>query len=199
MINHIFSFILLGSILYSLIIGTSQDVTNAFLSESVEAINLFLVLLGGMAFWGGVMNIVKTSKLTDKISKIFSPLINKIFIDLKDNKKAKDIISMNITANLLGLGNAAIPLGISAMKEIKKNQKKTLVNEETASNDMIMMIILNSVSMQLIPSGVATLRLNLGSQNPFDIIFATWVVSIITIVSGIVLVKVFSCRDSNKF
>ena len=193
--NYIFSLILLISIVYGLITGNSQGITNAFLSQSIEAINLFLILLGGMAFWGGVMNIAKISKLTDKISKLFSPLINKIFVNIKDNKKAKDAISMNISANLLGLGNAAIPLGIAAMEELKKNS----INKTTASTDMIMMIILNSASMQLIPSNVAMLRLNLGSKNPFDIILSVWIVSIITLVSGIILVKIFSYYKDYKY
>ena len=187
MMNYIFSVILLISIVYGIITGSSQEITNAFLSQSVEAINLFLVLLGSMALWGGVMNVAKISKLTDKISRFFSPLINKIFVDIKHNKKAQDAISMNISANLLGLGNAAIPLGIAAMEELKKNS----LEKTTASTDMIMMIILNCVSMQLIPSNVAMLRLNSGSKDPFDIIIAVWIVSIITLVSGIVLVKIF--------
>lgn len=194
MINYIFSLIILISIFFSILNGTLQETTNAFLNESVEAINLFLILLGGLCFWGGVMNIVKKSELNKKISKILSPLLNIIFPDLRNNKKAKEAISMNISANLLGLGNAAIPFGILAMEEIKKAS----LDKNTASVDMIMMIVINSASMQLIPTNVAMLRLNAGSKNPFDIIIAVWIVSILSLVAGIISVKFFSYLDMKR-
>lgn len=194
MMNYVFSFIILISVIFSVVSGNSQDVTNSFLNQSVEAINLFLILLGGMAFWGGIMDVAKESGLTRKISKLFSPVLDKIFVNLKDNKRAKEAISMNISANLLGLGNAALPLGIAAMEEIKKNSSDKTV----ASTDMIMMIILNSASMQLIPSNIAMLRLNKGSKNPFDIIIAIWIVSFLSLVFGIIAVKIFSYFDLKK-
>ena len=194
MMNYVFSFIILISVIFSVVSGNSQDVTNSFLNQSVEAINLFLILLGGMAFWGGIMNVAKESGLTRKISKLFSPILDKIFINLKDNQRAKEAISMNISANLLGLGNAALPLGIAAMKEIKRNS----FDKTSASTDMIMMIILNSASMQLIPSNVATLRLSKGAKNPFDIIIAVWIVSFLSLISGIIAVKIFSYFDLKK-
>ena len=194
MMNYIFSFIILISVGFGLFAGTSQDITNAFLNESVEAINLFLVILGGLCFWGGIMEIAQKSHLTDKISKIISPFIDRLFINLKNNKKAKEAISMNISANLLGLGNAAIPFGIAAMEEIKKCS----LDKNIASNDMIMMIILNSASIQLIPSNIAMLRLNAGSNNPFDIILAVWIVSILSLISGIISVKIFSYFTQKK-
>ena len=194
MMNYIFSFIILISVGFGLFAGTSQDITNAFLNESVEAINLFLIILGGLCFWGGIMEIAEKSHLTDKISKIISPFIDRLFINLKNNKKAKEAISMNISANLLGLGNAAIPFGIVAMEEIKKGS----LDKNIASNDMIMMIILNSASIQLIPSNIAMLRLNAGSNNPFDIILAVWIVSILSLISGIISVKIFSYFTQKK-
>ena len=132
------------------------------------------------------MQIAKKTSLIQKLSKLLSPFLNYLFPKLKDNSKIKKEISMNIIANILGLGNAATPLGLKAMDSMQKEN----VKKDTLSDSMMMFIVLNTASIQLIPTTVIAIRTSLNSQNPTSIVFPTWIATVIAACSAIFATKV---------
>ena len=133
-----------------------------------------------------IMNIAIKTSLISKLIKLLSPIFNFLFPDLKENKKIKKEISMNIVANILGLGNAATPLGLKAMKSMQDENNK----KDTLSDNMMMFIVINTASIQLIPTTVIAIRNSLSSNNPCSIIFPTWVATIIAAIVGISITKI---------
>ncbi len=186
--KYIFFIMVIVSILYSIFSGNIRDVSNAILEEGVNAVELSFYMMGGMCVWGGVMRIAEKSGITDFISKVFSPILKLIFRELDYNGKAFKAMCMNITANLLGLGNAATPFGIEAMKELEKEEKTT----DTASPNMILFTVLNTASITLIPSTVASLRLKHGAESPFDILPAVLINSIISVTVALTVAKILN-------
>ena len=132
------------------------------------------------------MEIASNTKLINRINKVLSPLVNFLFSENKNNKKIHEEISMNIVANMLGLGNAATPLGLKAMKSMQENNK----NKERLTDDMATFIILNTASIQIIPTTVISIRMSLGSIQPTKIIFAVWFSTICAAIVGIVVTKI---------
>ncbi|MDO4731846.1 MAG: nucleoside recognition domain-containing protein [Clostridia bacterium] len=193
MMNYIWAFIMVISIICALITGRIDEVSQGFLNGAQEAVEIVLQTLGLMCLWSGIMDIADKGGITTVISKLFKPLLKKLFKDVDENKKAFKAICMNITANLLGLGNAATPLGIKAMKELKNEAK--LDNSGYATNSMIMFVVINTASLQLIPTMVSSLRIKYGSLNPFDVLPEIWIVSISALIVGISAAKLFERRD----
>ena len=132
------------------------------------------------------MAIAKKTSLIKNMTGFLKPFINFLFPDLKNNENAKQEISMNMIANILGLGNAATPLGMKAMKTMQKENKQ----KDTLTNSMMMFIVINTASIQLIPTNVIAIRMSLNSQNPTMIILPVWIVTIIAAVVGIVFTKI---------
>ncbi len=165
--------------------GTMDAVTQSILAESGKTISLVLTLAGGMCLWSGLLQIAKDSGLTRFISKLLQPIISFVFRGIKLSERARELICINMTANLLGLGNAATPAGTAAMKEIADGNKA-----ETASDGMILLTVLNTASIQLIPTTVAMLRLRHGAKNPFDILPAVLIVSFSTAAATVCLVRI---------
>ncbi len=180
--KYIFIFMVIASVIYGIFSGNTVDVSNAILEEGVNAVELSFYMMGGMCVWGGVMRVAEKSGITDFICRIFSPLAKIIFRGINPNGKAFKAMCMNITANLLGLGNAATPFGIEAMKELEKEEKTS----DTASANMILFTVLNTASITLIPSTVASLRLRHGSQTPFDILPAVLINSVISVTFSLI-------------
>ena len=133
------------------------------------------------------MKIAEDSSLSKKLTKLLSPLIHFLFPEIKKNDICYEQISLNMIANILGLGNAATPLGLNAMKSLQEKNH----NKSTLSNSMCMLILLNTASLQLIPTTVIALRNSLNSSNPTGIIFPVWVSSIFAAIAGITAVKLF--------
>jgi len=187
MMKWVFGIIILVSIVFGIGTGHISEVSNAALFSGKSTIELFLVLLGSMAVWGGMMRIAEKSGITDKISFLFKPLAKLLFKGINPNGKAFKAMTMNITANLLGLGNAATPLGIDAMHQLEIEEKTT----DTASRNMIMFTVLNTASIQILPTTIATLRLEHGALNPLDVLPAILITSLISVSIGITLVFLF--------
>ena len=139
------------------------------------------------------MQIASDSSLVKKLSKLLSPILNFLFPSLITNNKIKKEISMNIIANILGLGNAATPLGLKAMESMQKENPK----KDTLSNPMMMFIVINTASIQLIPTTVIAIRNSLNSQNPTSIIFPTWIATILAAITGIFVTKLL-IKITNK-
>ena len=140
-----------------------------------------------MCLWNGIMNIAAKTTLIDKICKILNPIIGFLFPEIKENKKAKKEISMNIVANIMGLGNAATPLGLQAMKTLQKENK----DKKVISNSMAMFIVLNTASLQIIPTTVIAIRNSLGSKNPTQIILPVWIATTLAASAAICATKIF--------
>ncbi len=187
MINYILTAMILISCVYAFLHGGSAQVSNAVITSGASAVTLFLTIVGSMATWGGIMKIAQESGLTDIITKIISPVISKIFKGINKSGAAFKAIAMNIAANIFGLGNAATPLGIEAMKALESEENCG----ETASRNMILLTVFNTSSVEIIPTTVATLRLAHGSAYPLDILPCVLCVSVISLSVSILFVYLF--------
>lgn len=161
------------SVLFALLTGKMDAVSNAFLSESAGAVELALSLVGVICLWSGLMRVAQSAGLTERLAKLFSPLLGRLFRGLKKGGRAMQYITLNLTANLLGLGNASTPFGLAAMREMEKEEN----GGESASHNMILFTVMNTASLQLIPTTVAALRLKNGSSAPMEILPCVWLAS----------------------
>lgn len=185
MLNKIWPIFILISIIYSIFSGNIENVNNAVFNSAENAISVTITLLGMMCLWSGIMKIASNVSLIEKLCKIINPIINFLFPELKKNEKIKKEISMNIIANFLGLGNAATPLGLKAIKSMQKENK----NKDCLSNSMMMFILINTASIQLIPTTVFAIRSSLKSENPTNILIPVWCSTLSAAVAGIICVK----------
>ena len=186
MLNIVWPIFIIISFSYAIFSGNLENLNNSIFESTNSAIKLSIDLLGSMCLWSGIMQIASKTTLIENLTKLLSPLLNFLFPKLKENKKIKKEVSMNIIANILGLGNAATPLGLKAMKSMQEENK----NKETLSDTMMMFIVVNTASIQLIPTTVIAIRNSLGSQNPTSIIFPTWISTIIAAIIGITVTKI---------
>ncbi len=190
MLNIVWITMMLISFVYAAISGTMEQTAKAFIESGGAAVEFILSVGGAMALWSGLMNVAEKSGMTNYFSKFLSPVIQLVFSDVKKDSPAEKAIAMNMTANFLGLSNAATPLGIKAMKELKKQSVG-----DVASDDMCMLSVVNSASIQLIPSTLIAIRSAMGSSDAGSIILPIWIVSIITCLSGIVFSKLSARRS----
>ena len=188
MLNFVIVFMIAAAVIYGFAVGGIEEVSNAVFQSGEEAATLTLTLVGSMAIWGGIMRVAQASGLTDKIARLMMPILVRLFKGLDKNSRAMQAISMNITANLFGLGNAATPLGIEAMKRLEQEEK----TGEVASKNMILFAVLNTSSVELIPATVATLRLTYGSREPMIILPCVLLVSLMSVAVCITLVNIFN-------
>lgn len=188
MLNYIWVAMLVLSFVSAAATGRMPELSSAILSGAGDAVTLCIKLLGTLCLWGGVMNIAEKSGLTIVISRLLSPLLKRVFPKIGCNDPAMQSISMNVTANLLGLGNAATPLGIEAMKRLRDNNPL----KDTASDEMICFVVLNSAALHIIPTTVALLRQEFGSAAPFDIMPASWIASCVALCVGLAAAKGFN-------
>lgn len=186
MLNIIWPAFIGISFIYALISGNIEQASNGIFESCESAVKLTLTFFGTICLWNGIMNIAKHTSLMQKLTKFLKPVIIFLFPELKNNEQVKEEISMNVVANLLGLGNAATPLGLKAMETMQKENKKT----DTLSNSMVMFIVLNTASLQLIPTNVIAIRNSLGSTSPSNIIIQVWIATIIAAIVGITATKI---------
>ena len=186
MLNVIWPIFIIISFIYALITGNVEKVSNGIFDSASSAVELTLTFFGTICLWNGIMSIAKKTTLMSKLTKILQPAIKFLFPELKHNEQAKEEISMNVVANLLGLGNAATPLGLKAMETMQKENPK----KDTLTNSMAMFIVLNTASLQLIPTNVIAIRSSLGSIAPSSIILQVWVATIIAATVGITATKI---------
>ena len=190
MLNKIWPFFIIISFIFALLTNNIENLNNAIFSSCKDAVELSITLLGTMCLWSGLMNIVKETSLINKLSNFLYPLIHFLFPKLnKDDKEYKEI-SINIIANMLGIGNAATPSGLQAMATMQEKNP----NKEVLTDDMAMFIVLNTASIQLIRTTVITIRMALNSASPTKIIFPIWIVTIIADIAGITASKVLRKR-----
>lgn len=189
MLGKVFGILVVLSFITAGFSGNMKEVCNAILSGANDAVNLSVSLLGVMCLWSGVIRVLDKAGLTKILAKFISPILKLIYPASYNNKAAMDSIAADYSANLLGMGNAALPIGIKAMKELKKTG---LPAPSAANNDMITFASLNTAPMQLIPATLIALRNTHMSSNPFEIIAPIWICSLLTTVFGIILCKTLS-------
>ncbi|MDR0916404.1 MAG: spore maturation protein A [Oscillospiraceae bacterium] len=176
--------IVLFSLVFSLFAGTSAEVGKAALDGATAAVKLAIEILGPTCLWCGVMEVMRRGGLADGLSRLLRPILTRLFPSTRHNADALTSVSANVSANLLGLGNAATPLGIRAATAFSRDAAAGV-----ATDDMCMLVVMNTASIQLIPSTVAAVRSSLGSAAPFDILPAVWVTSIASVTAGICAAK----------
>lgn len=185
MLNIIWPAFIIISFMYAIMMGNVEEVNKSIFDSAGSAVELSITFLGTMCLWNGIMKIVQETSLMKKLTTLLKPLMSFLFPELKKECPAKEKISMNIIANILGLGNAATPLGIKAMSELQKENTK----KDTLSNSMVMFIVLNTASLQLIPTTVIAIRTSLGSENPSSIIVPVWIATMVATITAIFVTK----------
>lgn len=194
MLNYIWSGMLVIGFIIGMINGRISEVTKAVIDSAGKAIELSIALLGIMCLWTGLMAVAKDSGVIDFLCKLFRPLLKILFPGVPKNHSAIGAIVMNLSANFLGLGNAATPLGIKAMQELQKlNPQK-----DRATDAMCMFLVLNTAAIQLIPATMIAIRTNAGSANPAEIITAIWVASVCATITGVFFTRLFSALGIGK-
>ncbi len=184
--NYIFIFLLLISFICAIFNGTMSNTINEILKSSQRAVEISFSLIGIMAFWLGIVNIAKNSGLVEIFSKLIKKPLLKIFPDLKENNNAISNVALNISANALGLMNAATPFGIKAMEDMQeKNEKK-----DQATNSMCTFLAINTAGFQIVPAVVIAILSANGMQNPTQIIIPTLIVTSIAFISALFFSKI---------
>lgn len=194
MMNWIWFALIAISVIFGIATGHINEVSQASLNGAGNAVSLFITLLGCMCMWNGVMKIADACGITKALANLLSPVTKRLFPDLKNDEAGMKAVCMNIAANFLGLGNAATPFGLKAMKEMAKHS----VQKDVATDTMATFIVINTASIQLIPSTIAVIRLKYGSAAPFDILPCVWISSIVTLLSGIIFAKLFEGVQFSK-
>ena len=174
------------SILCGLATGRGDLVAAAAVEGAQAAVELCVSIAGMLCLWTGVMEIMRRSGLAEGLSRLLRPVLSALFPQMSGDRGVMDSISANVSANLLGLGNAATPLGIEAVRRMERK------SPGTASDAMCMLVVCNTASIQLIPTTVASVRAAAGSSSPFDILPAVWLASALSVGVGIAACKLLA-------
>ncbi len=186
MINIIWFLILSLGIFIGVITGRGEILSKAVVSSTASAVELVMGLVGMMCLWCGIVKIAEKSGLTDKLAKLLKPILKIIFREAGRDQKVMASITMNLTANMMGLSNAATPFGIKAMEDMQVKN----IDKDTASNDMALFLVLNAACIQILPTTVISIRAAYNSQNPAVIIFPAIIATGTAAALGIVYCKI---------
>lgn len=192
MMKWVFCGLIALSLVFALINGDVASISDAALTECGNAVTLCISLAGVICLWSGVMRVAQKAGLVDILASFFKPLLVRIFKGINPSGKAMGFIVLNLTANLLGLGNASTPFGIAAMRELEKEEGTGVY----ASNNMTLFVVMNTASLQLIPTTVAAIRLRNGSADPMEILPCVWIVSLVTIIVTVTVAKLLGRRSA---
>ena len=174
------------SILCGIATGQGELVAAAAVEGAQSAVELCVSIAGMLCLWTGVMEVIGRSGLAEKLSRLLRPVLRLLFPQVAQDRAILDSISANVSANLLGLGNAATPLGIEAVRRMERR------SPGVASDAMCMLVVCNTASIQLIPTTVATVRAAAGGASPFDILPAVWLASALSVGVGVLACKIFA-------
>ena len=191
MLNVLWTFMIAGGILFAAFQGTIGQMTQVLVDSSKEAVNLCIFMLGIISVWNGIMEIAMKSGLTERIAHTLYPFIHWLFPDIPPSSRANHYIAANMTANMLGLGWAATPAGLKAMKELKKLDADTT---DKASDMMCAFLVFNISSLQLIPVNMIAYRSQYGSASPAAIVAPVIVATVISTIVAVVFCKLKAKR-----
>lgn len=185
---------LVVGLLFALVNGTMNEVNAAIFSSANEAVTLCIGLISVLVFWLGLMRIAQDAGLLDKLGLLFRPIISRLFPEVPANHPAMGYILSNMMANMFGLGNAATPLGIKAMEQLKELNG----NKPVVSRSMITFLAINTSSITLIPTTVIAIRMKYGAENPTDIVGPTILATLISGIAAIFIDRYFYYRRVRK-
>lgn len=176
------------SLMFGLITGNLDAVANAALEGAGSAVELSISMAGILCLWSGVMEIMNACGLSAGLARVFRPVLRRLLPQASQDPETLAAVSANVSANLLGLGNAATPLGIRAARRMARGCGGV------ASNELCLLVVLNTASIQLIPATIASLRAAAGCRTPFDILPAVWFSSVLSVTAGLVTARLLSHR-----
>lgn len=186
MINYIWFILIFFGILVAIFTGNGAEISTTIVGSADNTVKFIIGLVGIMCFWCGVMKIAEKSGLTQKLARLMKPLLKFLFKDAGKDEKALGAIVMNLTANMMGLSNAATPFGIKAMEEMDRLNP----NKGRASNDMALFLVMNAACIQLVPSTIISIRAAAGSSNPGAIILPAILSTASAAIVGIICCKI---------
>ena len=186
MIGKIFGALCLVSLLFGVLCGNVTDLANAIPDGASGAVRVVLSLCGMMCLWSGLMEVLRRAGIIRRLSRLLSPLLRLFFPEAFRRGEGDEEISACISANLLGLGNAATPLGLCAMEKMQKHNK----TPSQASHEQITFVVLNTASVTLIPASLLALRRAAGSENPFSIMIPVWITSLLCAAMALLLTSI---------
>lgn len=194
MVNYIWVAMTVIGLVFAAINGTMDEVNEAVFKGASEAVTLCIGLISILVFWLGMMRIAETAGLLEKLAQLFRPIVSKLFPEIPPGHPAMGYILSNMMANTFGLGNAATPLGIKAMEEMKKLNG----GKDIASRSMITFLAINTSSITLIPTTVIAIRMTYDSAAPTEIVGTTLIATCISAVGAILIDRYFYYRRSRK-
>lgn len=180
MMGIVWCVMLAVSVAAAVMSGRVGELTSAAMEGAESAVTLAVALAGPLCLWSGVSRVMEKGGILRFLGKILRPLLCRLFPKVSRDETAFGYLTGNVTANLLGLGNAATPMGIAAVKRMR-----LLDDTDTASDEMCRLIVLNTASIQLLPTTVASVRASLGAASPFDILPAVWLTSVLSVAAGL--------------
>ncbi len=189
--EKVWAFMIISSLIVSIFNGNVEQTIKEMFEATKTATNLFISILGILSMWSGFMKIAERSGLIKNISKVLKPLIKLLFPDEIKDEELSGQIALNMSANMLGIGNVATPIGLKVMEKMQEKNK----NKSKLSNSMLMFVVLNMASIQLIPTTVIALRANYNSENPTSIIIPTAISSVVSVAVGIIIVKILAGKE----
>ena len=174
------------ALMCGLLTGRGEAVAAAAMEGAAGAMELALSMAGVLCLWSGVMEVMRQAGLADGLSRLLGPVLRRLFPQSADDQETMDAVAANVSANLLGLGNAATPLGLEAARRMARR------SPGVASDSLCMLVVCNTASIQLIPATVASVRAAAGSAEPFDILPAVWLASGLSVGVGVLACKVLA-------
>ena len=196
MLNLIWAGMFVLGIIMAAFTGNIPDIGNGILDSCKEAVTLSITMLGIISFWSGIMKVAKDAGLVDDVVKLISPIVNWLFPNLSKDSCAKEHSSVNVVANILGMGWAATPAGISAMKELAKETGDG--KKGYATSEMCTFLVINISSLQLIPVNVIAYRSQYGSANPAAIVGVSIIATLISTICAIIFCKLMNKKGSRR-
>jgi len=185
-VNWLWTEIVLISLIFGIFSGNLEKVSSSVLSGAGSAVELCLGLCGAVCLWSGVLKLLEAGGAAGKLARLLSPLLRLLYPEAREDPAALAALAENMSANLLGLGNAATPAGIRAAKRLRRG--------ETATDSLCRLVVLNSASIQLIPATVCALRAAAGAERPFDILPAVWLTSLCSAGAGLLTERLLRGR-----
>jgi len=182
--SWIWTSFLLFSLLCALVRGQAAPLSAAVLEGAGRGVTLAISLAGPLCLWSGLNRLMAQTGLTGRLARLLSPLLGRLFPEAWQDRAAREALSANVSANLLGLGSAATPPGLRAVER--------MAHGEQATDELCRLVVLNTASVQLIPATVAAVRAGAGAAAPFDILPAVWITSICSVAAGLLAAKVLS-------
>lgn len=181
------------SLLFGILNGTIEQVSAAAIEGANAAVQLCISMAGMMCLWTGIMEIMNRCGMTEGLSRVFRPVIRRLMPEAARDSETLAALSANISANLLGLGNAATPLGVQAARRMAKQAKGGI-----ATDELCLLVVLNTASIQLLPTTIAGVRAACGAERPFDILPAVWLASVLSVLAGVTAAKLMSRFGGRK-